>query len=178
LIIRRTAGQSSLTPQDYIDIQQLVARYADAVDTCSNNGYDYADLYTQDGTYIDLWTNNGLKEGGIRWQGRDRLAEAAGGGALECKKSGVMNHFLTNHTITPSPEGATGKVYLLWGRDDEHPNVVQNRIYKGDWYRDVYVKTRNGWRFKQRTHAREKGRPGVLLEGVYPVGDPRSPAKR
>ena len=40
---QRTA---TLTPQDYIDIQQLLARYSDAVDSCSNNGYDYADLYT------------------------------------------------------------------------------------------------------------------------------------
>ena len=27
------------------DIQQLLARYSDAVDSCSNNGYDYADLF-------------------------------------------------------------------------------------------------------------------------------------
>jgi hypothetical protein len=38
-----------LTAQDYIDIQQLLNRYAFALDTCSNNGYDYADLYTPDG---------------------------------------------------------------------------------------------------------------------------------
>ena len=33
-----------LTAQDYIEIQQLIAKYARAIDTCSNNGYDYADL--------------------------------------------------------------------------------------------------------------------------------------
>ncbi|HEU4619322.1 MAG TPA: hypothetical protein VFV10_14890, partial [Gammaproteobacteria bacterium] len=31
-----------LTALDYIEIQQLVAKYARAIDTCSNNGYDYA----------------------------------------------------------------------------------------------------------------------------------------
>ena len=41
-----------LTALDYIEIQQLVAKYARAIDTCSNNGYDYADLFTPDGAFI------------------------------------------------------------------------------------------------------------------------------
>ena len=41
-----------LTALDYIKIQQLIAKYARAIDTCSNNGYDYADLYTADGAFI------------------------------------------------------------------------------------------------------------------------------
>ena len=40
-----------LTAQDYIDIQQLSARYAFAIDTCTNGGADYADLYTDDGEF-------------------------------------------------------------------------------------------------------------------------------
>ena len=175
---QQTARPSVLTPQDYIDIQQLVARYSDAVDSCSNNGYDYADLYTDDGTYIDLWSNNGVKEGGIKWQGRDKLAEAAGGGPLTCRKSGVPNHFLVNHIIKPSADGATGKVYLLWGRGGTKPEVVQDLIYKGDWYEDTYVKTSKGWRFKQRAHVRDNARTAVFLDGTYPVGDSRSKARR
>ena len=51
---RSTAGQGGGAPQeltalDYFQIQQLVAKYARAIDTCSNNGYDYADLFTPDG---------------------------------------------------------------------------------------------------------------------------------
>jgi SnoaL-like protein len=175
---QQTARPSVLTPQDYIDIQQLIARYSDAVDSCSNHGYDYADLYTDDGTYIDLWSNNGVKEGGIKWQGRDKLAEAAGGGPLTCRKSGVPNHFLVNHIIKPSADGATGKVYLLWGRGGDKPEVVQDLIYKGDWYEDTYVKTSKGWRFKQRAHVRDKARTAVFLEGAYPVGDSRSRSQR
>ena len=38
-----------LTALDYFEIQQLVSKYARAIDTCSNNGYDYADLFTADG---------------------------------------------------------------------------------------------------------------------------------
>src|SRR6185295_8980550 len=41
----------TLTTQDYIDIQQLIARYAVAIDECTNNGYDYAALYADDGWF-------------------------------------------------------------------------------------------------------------------------------
>ena len=41
---RGAASTPSLSTQDYIDIQQLNARYAVAIDECTNNGYDYAAL--------------------------------------------------------------------------------------------------------------------------------------
>ena len=40
-----------LTALDYFEIQQLASKYARAIDTCSNNGYDYADLFTADGYF-------------------------------------------------------------------------------------------------------------------------------
>jgi SnoaL-like protein len=46
---RVTGG--SLTAADYIEIQQLVARYGYAVDTHADNGYAYADLFAADGTF-------------------------------------------------------------------------------------------------------------------------------
>src|SRR4051812_27665506 len=69
------ARPSALTTQDYIDIQQLNARYAVAIDECTNNGYDYAALYADDGWFSA--SRNG--RAGTRWQGRDKLAEAARG---------------------------------------------------------------------------------------------------
>ena len=48
----QTAAQPvALTALDYFEIQQLVAKYARAIDTCSNNGYDYADLFAVDGFF-------------------------------------------------------------------------------------------------------------------------------
>src|SRR3954462_12103061 len=70
-----------LTTQDYIDIQQLIARYAVAIDECTNNGYDYAALYTDDGWFSA--SRNGRP--GTKWQGRDKLAEAARGSATTCE---------------------------------------------------------------------------------------------
>ena len=75
----RRAPVTPLTALDYIDIQQLLHRYAFALDTCSNNGYDYADLFTPDGVFY--WGVGGRKS-----VGREQLAEAAGGGKQGCKK--------------------------------------------------------------------------------------------
>ena len=41
----------TLTAQDYLDIQQLSNRYAFLIDTCTNGGYDFADLFTVDGEF-------------------------------------------------------------------------------------------------------------------------------
>ena len=35
-----------LTALDYIEIEQLTRKYAWAIDTCANDGFAYADLYT------------------------------------------------------------------------------------------------------------------------------------
>jgi hypothetical protein len=72
-----------LTALDYFEIQQLVAKYARAIDTCSNNGYDYADLFTADGSFIPSF--NGKP--GTPIQGRERLAEVSGGGSRGCRAS-------------------------------------------------------------------------------------------
>jgi hypothetical protein len=136
----------SLSPQDYIDIQQLVARYAFAIDNCTNNGHDYADLYTPDGWFAPSQGGRLL----TKYEGRDRLAEAALGGAKDC--AGVpwkgITHMLVNHVIQPSREGAIGKVYLVAIGLDGEPGKVEAQGH----YEDVYVKTSKGWLFKSRVH--------------------------
>jgi hypothetical protein len=140
-----------LTALDYIEIQQLVAKYARAIDTCSNNGYDYADLYTPDGAFVPIVGGKALP--GI--QGREKLAEVSGGGSKGCKnvpwiEQGVR-HIYVNHIITPTPEGAKGTVDMLMIGLGGDPNKIESDGY----YEDTYVKTAQGWRFKQRTHHAE-----------------------
>jgi len=110
---RSAAKPRELTALDYIEIQQLVAKYARAIDTCSNNGYDYADLFTPDGAFIPSF--NGKP--GTPFQGRERLAEASGGGSKNCRNVGWIeqgvHHLYANHIITPTVEGATGTVDML-----------------------------------------------------------------
>ena len=161
------AKPTALTALDYIEIQQLVVRYSKAIDSCANNGYDYADLYTPDGWF------GSSREGVLvsKSQGREKLAEAAGGGSLKCAKlnrpGGLWIHVMTNHLITPSPEGATGHVDLVYplergaGFDLDHMGHVGH-------YEDVYVRTDKGWRFKSRTHVHPVTRSGAQRSGGPP----------
>jgi hypothetical protein len=151
----------ALSAMDYIEIQQLVAKYAKFIDSCSNNGYDYADLFTADGAFIPVI--NGKATTGI--QGRERLAEVSGGGSRGCKNVGWIQqgvrHLYPNHVIEATPEGAKGTVDMLMIGLGGDPNKIQ---YDGH-YEDVYVKTPQGWRFKQRMHH-------ALLSGGRPATPP------
>jgi hypothetical protein len=144
-----------LTALDYIEIQQLVAKYARAIDTCSNNGYDYADLFTPDGAFVPSFSG----KPGAPVQGREKLAEVSGGGSRGCKNVGWIEqgvrHLYVNHIITPTAEGASGVVDMLMIGLGGNPNKIE---YDG-YYEDTYVKTARGWRFKQRVHH------ALLLEG-------------
>jgi hypothetical protein len=127
----------ALTALDYIEIRQLVARYAYAVDTGANNGYVYAELFAPDGAFLD--------RNGRATTGREDLAALA-----RRNTRGLQSafHFIMNHVIEPSAGGATGKEYLVQLRmgEGERPN----EIFGGGHYEDMYVKTSEGWRFKQR----------------------------
>ncbi len=142
------AAPRELTALDDFEIQQLVAKYARAIDTCSNNGYDYADLFTADGAFIPSFDG----KPGAPLQGRERLATISGGGSNNCKnvpwiEQGVR-HIYTNHVITPTADGATGVVDMLMIGLGGDPNKIE---YDGH-YEDTYVRTPQGWRFKQRVH--------------------------
>ena len=157
---RASAAPMALTAQDYIDIQQLVARYGYAIDKCTNSGYDYADLYTPDGVF-SVADENGVPAT-ARFEGRDRLAEADGGGKNGCVDPKTvpdrysMSHIVANLVITPAPGGATGKSYLLtvgFGDPTNKETAKQPaRAYEWGRYDDFYVKTSSGWRFKSRVH--------------------------
>lgn len=143
----------TLKPSDYTAIEQLTARYPYEIDHCSNNGYDYADMYTKDGIFgVSSGWNTKPK---IWYRGREQLAEADGGGRHGCKPMQMptgfsVRHIVTSQVITATPTGARGKSTLLaWtsGYNGKPPKVE----WQGG-YEDVYVKTVNGWRFKSRVH--------------------------
>jgi hypothetical protein len=149
----------TLTPMDYVEIRQLVNRCAFALDTGSNNGYDYADLFAADGELMRPYA-----------KGREQLAALARGPRL-----GPDNtvHYIMNHVIEPTPDGAIGKAYLIEFNWDIAPvqatggtgggagtgpangwDIVGRKAGElagtGGHYEDVYVKTPVGWRFKKR----------------------------
>ena len=162
VVLLQGQQRPALTALDYFEIQQLANKYGLYIDTCSNNGYDYADLYTPDGVFVDNFTEEGFSKRGLtRATGREQLARAAGGGSLGCKNVGWKDwsHMTLNHVIEPSPGGATGKVWsVVIG--EKGPRDVQR--FGG--YEDVYVKTAAGWRIAKRTHVRTKAWHNPLLQ--------------
>src|SRR5262245_40090342 len=111
------AAGSELTALDYAQITQLINRYAYGIDTCAGNGYDYANVFTEDGVFIDKNSDAGFAAGGrVLAKGRDALAELVGGGSKGCKTKLVWtdwSHLMLNHEITATPDGAKGRVYLV-----------------------------------------------------------------
>ena len=155
LLVPAVRAQQALSPQDYIDIQQLVSKYAYAIDECTNGGYDYADLYVPDGSFSSSRGGKVL----ARFEGRERLAEAARGGRPDCTDvpwAGIV-HMLVNHVIEPAPGGARGRVYLVAVGLDGEPGKVEAQ----GRYEDMYVKTALGWRFKSRVHVLASGQQEV-----------------
>lgn len=144
----------TLSTQDYIDIEQLAARYIYAVEECSNGGYDYADLYTDDGEFgVSVAWGAAPEDWRFRATGRDALAAAAGGGPDGCRPPETLlgygiRHVITAHVITPTASGATGRSTLLAIGVGGDPTTIEHQ----GGYEDVYVKTADGWRFKSRVH--------------------------
>jgi hypothetical protein len=153
----RVAPRRSFTPQDHFEIQQLVRKYAWALDGGDNYGYAYADLFTSDGIFVGM--NQG--PGGRSYQGRDVLA------ALARTPAGGPNnqrHFTMNHVITPTASGATGRVYVVML--DIGVVGKANAVNHGGHYDDEYEKTNVGWRFKKRTYWESK-------VDMWPEGAPK-----
>jgi SnoaL-like domain len=149
-----------LTAMDYVQIRQLVSRYAYALDTGGNNGYDFADLFLPDGEFIDP-----------NAKGREQIAALARGSV-----QGPLNtiHYGMTLVLEPSPDGAIGRQYVTeFNFDDNVPPLGKRTQWEvvgdkrgdlrkdGGQYKDVYVKTAKGWRFKSRQVVRSKSGGGT-----------------
>jgi hypothetical protein len=139
---RATAKTATLTPQDHLDIQQLVARYAYALDTGADNGNAYADLFTADGEFV-------MPAGPIH--GHEALATFGRSGFIDGHKpANGVSHFIMNHVIEPAAGGATGKEYVVLVNIGEGGKPGGEFSNIGGHYEDMYVKTAQGWKFKRR----------------------------
>ncbi len=125
-------GRSSKAPsaQDYVEIQQLYARYNHAID--SGDAEAWAGTFTPDGTFNKSSGHDALVAFVHNW--------------VEKMNGGSRRHWNTNLLITPTPEGATGAVYLFLLDISAKPPAIAGAAR----YDDVLVKTAQGWRFKSR----------------------------
>jgi hypothetical protein len=134
------AQSGSLSTQDYIDIQQLYARYNIAID--AGDAESWAATFTPDGVFNTF-------------SGKEALL------GFVRSYAGKMNgtnrrHWNTNLLITPTPEGASGTVYLFLLDVSVRPPAITS----ASKYEDALVKTPQGWRFKKRT-TRGEGPPAA-----------------
>lgn len=160
------AAGPALSALDYLEIEQLTYRYGYALDTGADNGFAYADLYIEDGTFTG--TNQGPS--GRTYTGREALAALARGG-----RRGPLwvSHYVTNVVIEPAADGAVGRTYVAILDIGNGGNGAASRVDHGGLYNDVYVRTPRGWRFKSRTfYSSTTGAP--VQPPPAAVGTPRA----
>jgi hypothetical protein len=157
------AQPGGLSALDYEEITQLAIRYAYGIDTCGNNGYEYADVFSADGRFIDRNSDAGFAAGGrVLAQGREALAALVGGGTRGCETKldwTDWSHLMLNHEITPTVEGANGRIYLVQLGMEGPGSVARHGGYE-----DIYVRTDDGWRIRSRTHVRDKAWHATALQ--------------
>ena len=159
VVLRAQSKAAALTAMDYVQIRQLVARYGYALDTGGNNGYDFADLFTPDGEFVDP-----------NAKGREQLAALARGSVM-----GPLNtiHYGMTVVLEPTAEGVIGRQYVTEFDFDDNVQPLGKRTQwevvgdkrgalrkDGGHYKDLYVKTDKGWRFKRRQVVRSKSGGG------------------
>lgn len=127
---------SLLSSQDVHEIDQLVQGYIRGVDIGPE---DASWVFARDGVFV---------YSGGTVTGETQLKEFYA--KFRKDHSETQYHLLSNLVVKPSPEGATGSVYMttIDGRGDTSKPVITGfGIYK-----DTYVKTAAGWRIKRRQH--------------------------
>jgi ketosteroid isomerase-like protein len=121
--------KGSLTTDDLVEIQQLYSKYNWALD--SGDAQAYASTFTPDGVF-----NNNT--------GHDAIVKFAEG--FHAGLGSHVKHWNTNLMILPTPEGASGQVYLVLVDFGTKPATIVTSAT----YSDQLVKTAQGWRFKRR----------------------------
>ena len=138
----QTSKPATLTAADYLEIQQLVARYSYAVDMHGGDGSAYAALFAPDGSL------------GTEAKGTAQLAEFAAKTNKDRSGPAFTRLFVTNVVIKPAPEGATGRSYLV--TLDAAEGGKPTTMLGGGHYDDVYVMSPQGWRIKSRNYVRSE----------------------
>ena len=151
----------TLTAMDYMEIQQLSVRYSYALDSGAQGGEMFADLFAPDGAFLSAARG--------RIEGHDSLV------ALGRGRGGPNppRRFIVNHVVTPTPQGATGRAYVVEVDLPPDGQIGGNLTSTGGRYEDVYQKTPAGWRFKSREFIQSK----VGSEAAAAPSSPTVPAQ-
>jgi hypothetical protein len=126
-----SGAASSLSAQDYFEIQQLYANYNIAID--NGDAEAWAATFTPDGVFNTFVGHDALVGFVKMW--REKLNGA------------TRKHWNNNLRITGDGKQASGYVYLvLVDFSTKPPSILTTGTYS-----DSLVKTKDGWRFTKRT---------------------------
>jgi hypothetical protein len=154
LLARGAAAQApaKLEAQDYLDIRALIEGYSRVLDNCTNNGNDYADMFTPDATF-GVSSEYGGKGVKVWFRGREELRRAGGGTDTACRppQPNPQYHLVISPVITPMPGGAKATTTLL--TITNKTSAAGDPVHWEGVYEDTFEKTASGWRFKSRVHA-------------------------
>ena len=125
------AAVPPLSAQDNFEIQQLYARYNNAIDSGDAEGW--AATFTPDGVFNTFSGHDALVGFVKMW--REKL-----GGA-------TRKHWNTNLQISGDSKEATASVYLMLVDFGTKPASILTT----GMYSDSLIKTKDGWRFTKRT---------------------------
>ncbi len=123
---------------DRLEIDDLLTRYATAVDT--KDWELYASCFVPDAT-IDYTSSGGIK---------GALPEVKAWLAQIMPTFPMSQHIVTNKVITVTGDTATCRSYLF--NPMALPEEVEGMIlfFEGGYYNDKLVRTPNGWRIAER----------------------------
>ena len=121
------------SPEDFLDIEQLVQGYTHGIDVGPE---DASWTFVPDGAFVsERRTVKGEKELKEMYAARRK------------RHNPKQRHLLTNLIVKLTDEGASGTAYItvIEPNDNSMPAIS----YYG-MYNDTYVRTGNGWRIKRR----------------------------
>lgn len=124
-----------LSPEDYIEISQLYSFYPRDVDPGSVRNADW--MFTDDGV-ADM--------GGRKFTGRAQLKEFYAG--VPKNQHHGVRHFNSSYVIVGTPEGARGSSYMMQVERRTKDGPIEVTLFGK--YEDKFVKTKDGWRIKER----------------------------
>lgn len=131
----------TLSAEDLHQIQLVVEGYHRGIDLGPE---DASWVFSDDAVFE--YTAGGVS--GATVSGKEALEAFYG----DLRKTNTSRHLVTNVVISPSPEGATGSLYMTTlDRTDDAPVTVT----AFGLYEDVYVKTSEGWRIKHRVYTQQ-----------------------
>jgi hypothetical protein len=145
-----------LSPEDYMEIQQLYSMYARDVDPGSVR--DASWLFTKDAvvvmdTYKTITTPEEIKSFYLN---------------VQKQQTAGVRHFNTSYVIVGTPDGgARGSSYMMQVERLTEGGLPQITLFGK--YEDKFVKTPEGWRFKERVWRADTFRDATKPVSASPV---------